>query len=187
MSSARPPEGARTAARQGEGSSIFRPWLPLVIALLASLAGVATDALAVNDPTRPPPIALALAAAASAPAAAPAAAAAAASAATPPPPKPVPLLQAVHFPAQGAPTALVDGVLVRTGDAVGDRTVFLIEHDSLILRGSNGEGERLRLLAGSSKQAAGSLVLSRSTRYGERATADPPAEAASTPTPRSRP
>jgi len=91
----------------------------------------------------------------------------------------------VQLPAHGSATAMIDGQLVRQGDAVGERTVFSIERDTVLLRGPNGAGERLRLLSGSVKQMAGSIALSRSTSYG--AADDTAADAARTPVARSRP
>jgi len=163
---------------------LCQPWLPLGLALLAtiaSLAGLANHALAaMNDPTRPPALALAIAAAASAPAGSAARAPASAPAAAAPP-----VLQAVQLPAHGAATAMIDGQLVKLGDSVGERTVASIERDTVVLRGPNGSGERLRLLSGSVKQMAGSIAISRSTSYG--AADDPAAEPASSPMTRSRP
>jgi len=167
---------------QAPEHGLSQPWLPLGLALLAtvaSLAGLADHALAaMNDPTRPPALALTIAAAASAPAG---------SAARPPASAPAaaPVLQAVQLSAQGAASALIDGQLVRLGDSVGDRKVLSIERDTVVLRSPNGSSERLRLLSDSVKQMAGSIALSRSTSYG--AADHPAAEAASSPVARSRP
>lgn len=116
------------------------------------------------DPTRPPsaqgPAGLARASTGARPAAAIAPLVVA--------PLPLPLLQSVHIPAagptQGLALALIDGQPVRVGDTVAGRLVLGIDHQGLLLRGVAGQ-ERLWLLGGSPKQAAGSILTTRSARY----------------------
>jgi hypothetical protein len=83
-------------------------------------------------------------------------------------PLPLPLLQSVHIPApgptQGQALALIDGQPVRAGDTVAGRLVLSIDHQGLVLRGVAGN-ERLWLLGGSPKQAAGSILTTRSAHY----------------------
>lgn len=107
-----------------------------------------------NDPTRPP-VALQPPAAASS-------AVAAASA-----PEPLPRLQAVRISPHEAPSALLDGRLVRAGDTIAGRRVQSIDDQGVTLaplpRGS--KPERLTLLEGASKQPAGSIQIMRNARF----------------------
>lgn len=123
------------------------------------------------DPTRPPAALLAPGgmAAAALPhkanldtARAIAAAARAAEAAAPPP-APA-LVQGVQLPANGPASALVDGKPVKVGDQLDGRTVLAIDAQGLLVKGPRGP-ERLWLLAGASKQQAGSITASQWTRY----------------------
>jgi len=83
----------------------------------------------------------------------------------PPPPLPaLPALQSVHLPAQGSALALVDGQQVRIGDTLAGRRVLTIDNQGLTLQGRDGH-ERLLLLAGASKQAAGSIQTQRSAGF----------------------
>ncbi len=83
----------------------------------------------------------------------------------PPPPLPaLPALQSVHLPAQGSALALVDGQQVRTGDTLAGRRVLAIDNQGLTLQGRDGQ-ERLLLLAGATKQAAGSIQTQRSAGF----------------------
>jgi hypothetical protein len=93
-----------------------------------------------------------------------AAAARAADAPPPAPPAPPPMLQAVQVPTKGQATALVDGRPVTLGDLVDGRAVLAIDGQGLLLKGLHGP-ERLWLLAGTPKQAAGSIVHSQTARY----------------------
>jgi hypothetical protein len=85
-------------------------------------------------------------------------------------------LQAVQLPANGAPLALVDGKQVKLGDTVDGRAVLAIDSQGLLLKGPRGP-ERLWLLAGTPKQAAGSIVHSQSARYQPAPTPGAPADA----------
>ena len=83
----------------------------------------------------------------------------------PPPPLPaLPALQSVHLPAQGPALALVEGQQVRTGDSLAGRLVLAIDSQGLTLQGRDGH-ERLLLLAGATKQAAGSIQIQRSAGF----------------------
>ena len=128
----------------------------LVFALTAGAGPLA-------DPTRPPPAQGPVGGPRVSTGARPAAAALAPVVVAP---LPLPLLQSVHIPAAG-PTqglALIDGQPVRAGDTVAGRLVLSIDHQGLLLRGVAGN-ERLWLLGGSPKQAAGSILTTRSARY----------------------
>lgn len=143
--------------------------------LQGALAGPPAGLL--TDPTRPP-------AALSAPGGLAAAAlphqanrdtaraiAAAQRAAEPPPPPPAPpLVQAVQLPtpgsAAGAAVALVDGRLVKTGAQIDGRTVLAIDAQGLLVQSPGGRSpERLWLLGGAPKLAAGSITQSQTARY----------------------
>jgi hypothetical protein len=91
------------------------------------------------DPTRPAG-ALAADAGASAPRAARAAAAASAAAPA------VPQLQSLQVGANGQSTALVDGRVMQTGDALGAARIVAIDADGLTLRDAKGRTERLLLI-----------------------------------------
>ena len=94
-----------------------------------------------------------------------AAAAAATAAATPPlPPLAGLLLQSVQSPARGPALAIINGQLVKTGDPVAGRLVAAIDAQGVLLKGSQGD-ERLWLLGDGAKQAAGSILGSRSTQF----------------------
>lgn len=155
-------------------------------ALLA--CGLPVPAGPLGDPTRPP---AALAPAATTPttpttalsargAAGQRTAPAAAAAPAPAPVAPLPVLQAVQVPARGPAVAMVDGQLVKAGDSVAGRLVLSIDSQGLVLRGSGGD-ERLSLLDGSPKQAAGSILTSRSARYVPAPPAPEPAAEPETP------
>lgn len=151
-------------ARQRPTSLFDAPWHAATAAGLLVLA-VAASAGPLADPTRPP--------SAQGPAGGPRTASGARPVAAPPAPVvvaplPLPLLQSVHIPApgptQGLALALIDGQPVRTGDTVAGRLVLSIDHQGLVLRGAVGQ-ERLWLLGGSPKQAAGSILTTRSAHY----------------------
>ena len=136
--------------------------LPACLLGLALAAGAGPLA----DPTRPPSaqggsVGGLRAATGSRPAAAPPAPMVVA-------PLPLPLLQSVQIPApgptQGQALALIDGQPVRVGDTVAGRLVLGIDSQGLLLRGVAGQ-ERLWLLSGSPKQAAGSILTTRSAHY----------------------
>lgn len=141
---------------------------------VATAAATTSQAGPLADPTRPP-------AALRAPGGLAAAAlphranldtaraiAAAARAATPAPATTLPTapanLQAVQLPAQGPALALVDGRQVQVGDLVDGRAVLAIDGQGLLLKGPRGP-ERLWLLGGTPKQAAGSITHSQSARF----------------------
>jgi len=170
-----------------------------MVACLAGLALAAQPAGPIADPTRPPAaVQAALAASAAgqrlprndsaATAANPAAAAASTSAAAP-----LPVLQGVHLPADGAPTAMLDGRLLKVGDSIGNRTVIGIDRQGVTLRGPAGTA-RVRLLGDNAKQPPGSILIGMGARFqpavspltasahraGSDAAADPP-QAASDP------
>lgn len=141
--------------------------------LAASLLATTTTAATAGplaDPTRPPAALMApggLAAAALPHRAnldTARAIAAAARAATPPPPTTPANLQAVQLPAHGPALALVDGRPVRVGDLLDGRTVLAIDAQGLLLKTPGGP-ERLWLLAGTPKQAAGSIPHSQWARF----------------------
>ena len=116
----------------------------LALALLAGLLTglpAALPAQTVTDPTRPPISAPAELAERSTEAAArvPRAPAAPASA---------PQLQSIQLPRQGAPSALVDGRIVRVGERIGDQTVASIDAHGVLLRSARGPSLTLSLLTG---------------------------------------
>lgn len=111
--------------------------------------------------------------------------AAAARAADATPPAPPPTVQAVQLPANGIALALVDGRQVQVGDQLDGRAVLSIDAQGLLLKGPRGP-ERLWLLGGTPKQAAGSITHSQSARYQPAAEPGLPAEGqAARPAPRS--
>ena len=147
--------------------------------VVLSCGGASLSAGPLADPTRPPanlaspglsanagPASPARAQAdAAAQTAARQAAAAAAAAATPPlPPLAGLVLQSVQSPARGPAVALINGQLVKIGDPVAGRLVLGIDAQGVVLQGSAGQ-ERLWLLGDSAKQAAGSILGSRSAQY----------------------
>lgn len=156
---------------------MVHPHHQLACLALLCLAGTATGG-PLADPTRPPAALTAPGglAAATLPHRANAdtarAIAAAARAAEPPPASPPAVLQAVQLPAQGTASALVDGRAVKVGDAVDGRAILAIDAQGLLLKGPRGP-ERLWLLAGTPKQAAGSLTGSATARYQPAAPVDP--------------
>ncbi|WP_088285576.1 hypothetical protein [Ideonella sp. A 288] len=166
---------------------------PLRLLPIAAL-GLAMVAWAgpLADPTRPPTIAVP--ASTAAPAGPRPAAAAAAAARAPVAPVVAPVLQSLQVSARGPSSAMVDGQVVQVGDRIGERLVLAIDHDGLLLRAATGQGtERLTLLPGGTKQAAGSISINRVAGYApaasaaaEAAQAAPSADAASAPT-RDRP
>ncbi|HEV8690032.1 MAG TPA: hypothetical protein VGQ91_07045 [Ideonella sp.] len=103
--------------------------------LLAAAGGFAQPpaASAWADPTRPP-AAPAAEGGASAPRAARAASAPVA-----------PQLQSLQLGA-GQASALVDGRIVQTGDALGSKRIVAIDADGLTLRDANGRSERMLLI-----------------------------------------
>jgi MSHA biogenesis protein MshK len=108
-----------------------------LLLLLAAGATAAAPPAGLADPTRPPGAVAAPAAAASA---------------TPPkataaPPR----LQSVQLGRTGEATALVDGRLLRVGDAIGEAKVVAIDLHGLQLQGPRGR-ERLWLLAALGRQ-----------------------------------
>ncbi|MES2715395.1 MAG: hypothetical protein V4795_06500 [Pseudomonadota bacterium] len=149
---------------------------PLLSGLTAVLLGCCTASMAgpLADPTRPP--AALMAPGGMAAAALPhranldtaRAIAAAARAADPPAPAAPAVVQAVQLPAQGSAggtaRALVDGKPVSVGDLLDGRTVLAIDAQGLLVKGPRGP-ERLWLLNGAPKQAAGSITGSASARY----------------------
>lgn len=153
------------------------PFTSLAALLLATATMAATTTATaagpLADPTRPPAALMApggLAAAALPHRAnldTARAIAAAARAATPPPstpPSAPATLQAVQLPTHGPALALVDGRRVQVGDLLDGRTVLAIDSQGLLLKGPGGP-ERLWLLAGAPKQAAGSITHSQSARF----------------------
>ncbi|MBP6901001.1 MAG: hypothetical protein KBC73_12970 [Burkholderiaceae bacterium] len=138
--------------------------LPLHLALVAIGAGAvsAPPLGALSDPTRPP---AALQPAAPGVATARAIARAASAA----PAEPLPQLQGVQLPARGAPSALLDGRVLRTGDSVAGRRVLAIDNQGVTLSAAAGQAggttERLNLLDGDAKQPPGSIQITRSARY----------------------
>jgi hypothetical protein len=105
---------------------------PALLLLLAAGGAAAAPPTGLADPTRPPGVVAAPVATASntAPKAAPA------------PPR----LQSVQLGRSGEATALVDGRLLRVGDALGEAKVVAIDLQGLQLQGPRGS-ERLWLLA----------------------------------------
>ena len=92
------------------------------------------------DPTRPPIGGAPAASRADAPArSAPAA------------PPSLPQLQALQVPRDGAPSALVDGKLVHTGERIGEHTVVAIAADGVTLRSARGTTRVLTMFAGITK------------------------------------
>lgn len=85
----------------------------------------------------------------------------------PPPPAPV-VVQAVQLLAAGSmpgvAMALVDGRLVKAGELIEGRSVLAIDAQGLLVKGAKGP-ERLWLLGGTAKQAAGSITHSQTARY----------------------
>ena len=143
------------------------PMLATLIWLLASVdAGATGSGMPLADPTRPPSVATPRSAAAAAAARAPAAA--------PEPVLPPPQVQALQLPHQGAAMALVDGHWLGVGNQVQGRRVLAIDRDGLLLQGKAAT-ERLPLLAGTPKQAPGSIVINRSASYAPPPATDPAA------------
>lgn len=165
---------ARPTARHLHPRRPARPLHALAVPGLAAL-GLAATALAAQggplaDPTRPPAALMApggLAAAALPHRAnldTARAIAAAARAADAPPPAPPPSVQAVQLPAHGTARALVDGRQVQVGDLLDGRVILAIDPQGLLVKGPRGP-ERLWLLGGTPKQAAGSITHSQSARF----------------------
>lgn len=173
--------------RSGPAGSDTRPRtlrLEALTLVVLSCGGASLSAGPLADPTRPPanlaspgPAANAgpasparspadaAAQTAARQAAAAAAAAAATAAATPPlPPLSGVVLQSVQSPARGPALALINGQLVKIGDPVAGRLIVGIDAQGVLLQGSAGP-ERLWLLGDSTKQAAGSILSSRSAQY----------------------
>jgi hypothetical protein len=163
---------------QPRSPSQHRATRPPPLASLAALAWLVAGAAApastlagpLADPTRPP--AALWQATAPAPGARPtdatgrsrSAAAPQAPAPAAAPPLPPLQLQSVQSSARTPATALIDGRLVRAGDSVGGRTVVSIDAQGVLLRSERGP-ERLLLLAGSTKQPAGSIQEARSATF----------------------
>lgn len=131
----------------------------------------ATTGAALADPTRPPAALMTPAPLRGAATALPASAAATAATGTRGLAVAVPavlaasVLQSVQLPLRGPAVAMVDGRLVKTGDTVGTRTVLSIDSQGLVLRGNSGGTERLSLLAGSAKQAPGSITTASTASF----------------------
>jgi hypothetical protein len=77
---------------------------------------------------------------------------------------PAPLLQSLYLPANGPAVAMIDGQLVRAGDPLGTRRVLSIDGQGLMLT-DHGGSQRLWLLVGQARQAAGSITTSRRAAY----------------------
>lgn len=193
------------------------PALALVLAISGTLAALQpTDVQAAGaDPTRPPEAVLRQQAAtaqraaagangAARPAAAPpyttpaapipralpglAGAGAGTASAAASAPEALPQLQGVQLSSRNAPTALIDGRLVLTGDTVGGWRVQAIDGEGVTLRHPQRGPLRLNLLQTAGKLPAGSLTVSRAAalrserptryQYGE---PDAPASAPATP------
>ena len=130
----------------------------------ANLAAASTPAQpGAASPARAPSDAAAQAAARQAAAAAADAAATAAATAALPPLSGL-LLQSVQSPARGPALAIINGQLVKIGDPVAGRLVAAIDAQGVLLKGGLGD-ERLWLLGDGAKQAAGSILSSRSTQF----------------------
>jgi hypothetical protein len=146
--------------------------LGLTVACLSACALLLVEVQAgpLADPTRPPAALMApggLAAAAlpaQANLEAARALAAAAQAAEPAAPAAPAVVQGVQLSANGAASALVDGRAVKVGDLLDGRAVLAIDAQGLLVKGPHGP-ERLWLLVGTAKQAAGSITATQSTRY----------------------
>ncbi|MFM2402830.1 MAG: hypothetical protein RL223_710 [Pseudomonadota bacterium] len=143
----RPPEAvlrqqASASARTGQGPAATRPAAGLLPPPLAPATGRAG----------PVPAAL------PSPAGSAAAAASAASAA-----ETTPQLQGVQLSSRNAPTALIDGRLVLTGDQLGAWRVQSIDGEGVTLRHPQRGPLRLNLLQTAAKLPAGSLTVSRGT------------------------
>lgn len=110
-------------------------------AALLACVPVFVHAQTVTDPTRPPASALPEPAQRSTEAAARAPRA-------PATPASAPQLQSIQLPRQGAPSALVDGRIVRIGERIGDQTVVSIDAQGVLLRGARGPSLTLSLLNG---------------------------------------
>lgn len=171
----------RSSPPPAEADSRFRTLrLEALTLVVLSCGGASLSAGPLADPTRPPanlaspgPAASpgptsptrAQADAAAQTAARQAAAAAAAAAATAPlPPLSGVVLQSVQSPARGPAVAIISGQLVKIGDPVAGRLVFSIDAQGVVLNGTAGH-ERLWLLGDSTKQAAGSILSSRSAQF----------------------
>lgn len=147
--------------------------LPLHLALIPALVALTAAAVsapplgALADPTRPPPALQPVAAMPGHPSARAGALPGPARAASAVPAEPLPLLQGVQLPARGAPSALLDGRVLRTGDSVAGRRVLAIDNQGVTLSAADGSGatERLSLLAGEVKQPPGSIQITRNARY----------------------
>ena len=170
--------------RSGPAGSDTRPRtlrLEALTLVVLSCGGASLSAGPLADPTRPPANLASPGPAANAGPASPArspadaaaqtaarqaaAAAAAAAAATPPlPPLSGVVLQSVQSPARGPALALINGQLVKIGDPVAGRLIVGIDAQGVVLQGTAGQ-ERLWLLGDSTKQAAGSILSSRSAQY----------------------
>jgi len=150
-----------------------RHWAAWLLATWAACAATsAAQAGPLADPTRPPS-SMGSAATGLAPqrnsSANPAANLAAAQAvaravAAAEPAPPLPLLQSVQVPVRGPAVAMLDGRLVKAGDTVDGQTVLSIDSQGLVLTGRSGH-QRLWLLGGSPKQAAGSIETNRTASY----------------------
>lgn len=163
----------QTAAR---AAAAGRSTLAATVVGVVLLHGVSAPALAgpLADPTRPPaalqaPGGLAAAALPHQANRDTARAIAAAQRAADPPPPPAPVVvQAVQLPAAGSmpgvAMALVDGRPVKAGEQIDGRNVLVIDAQGLLVKGAKGP-ERLWLLVGTAKQAAGSITHSQTARY----------------------
>ena len=143
------------------GAAIAGLWLRRLATGLWLAPALITAAAPLADPTRPP----AAQSSGTAPTQGRGLARQPAPLPSPPPPLPaLPALQAIHVPAQGPALALVEGKQVRTGDTLAGRQVVAIDSQGLTLQGRDGQ-ERLLLLAGATKQAAGSIHVQRSAGF----------------------
>ena len=121
-----------------------------LLAFITLAGGIVTCAAqAPADPTRPLALPAAAASASAGAGGLPPAAAAPASA---------PQLQSVQTSRQGAPSALVDGRVVRIGDRVGAGAVIAIDGQGLTLRSPRGSEHRLLLAGGIRKTPSGTTA-----------------------------
>lgn len=156
-----------------------------MVGTLLCLACLGTQAGPLADPTRPPSSFDAGMAPSGAvhranPATARAIAAAARAAQVEAPPLPLPSVQSVQLPARGPAVALLDGRMVRVGDALAGRVVVSIDSQGVVLRATGSERsekapkagqvakaeaplERIWLLGGAPKQPPGSVTAMQAT------------------------
>lgn len=75
-------------------------------------------------------------------------------------PRAEPQLRSLQIPAQGPPSALLDGRVVRVGDRVGELTVVSIDAQGVMLRAAHRE-QRITLVPGIAKTASASVPTPR--------------------------